>query len=472
MPSIRRTRTLDRLRKGLALPSPAVIVVTGGPRTGKSSALRAVLGQDRTGQEIGRHLIAVRGAPGPTSRHLRVLADTLRRGGIGGEHPCTSWSEGFEPLREALEGDRVPRVLILDEVHHLHHGSPELGLALARLWTGARARALPLRLVLVSSDSTAVDQLVGEGGPLESADPHTVTVDDLSTAEIREHLDGWSPRDRFLLQACLGRSPSTIGLVDPDVRLSTNLHRLVFDPEGRLHGQPIRHLERRIQKPRRYVGILGAMAEGAQDWRSIHAANPAFSSGNQLAPYMSTLQDLGWVEAERSLDAPPRARKRRYHIADPLVAFWYGVVEPALGILLEGKSAASTWRGVLAGRRFARHASAVFPRALHRVLAENGDDLVGARARQIGGLWGDGYDLAVAGTLRNGAALYGTAVWGRIATVADAAAVHGHMRATRYGFGREARLRVVFAAAGATEGLTRAVARDELLLVVPLEKAF
>lgn len=469
MPSILRTRTLDRLREGLALPSPAVIVVRGGPRTGKSSALRAVLGE---GGELGRRVLAVRGAAGPTSRHLRVLADTLSRGGIDGEHPCTSWTDGFQSLLHALEQDHMPRVLILDEVHHLHRGSPEFGLALARLWSGARARALPLRLVLASWDSTALDQLVGERGPLESADPHTVAVDDLSTVEIRRHLAGWSPRDRFLLQACLGCSPSTIGLVDPDVRLSTNLQRLVFDPEGRLHGQPIQRLERRIQKPRRYVGILGAMADGARDWGSIHDANPAFGSGNQLAPYLSTLQDLGWVEAERSLDAPPRARKRRYHITDPFVAFWYGVVEPALGTLLEGRSSAAVWRRVLSGRRFARHASAVLPRALHRVLAESGDMLVGARARQIGGLWGDGYDLAVAGTLRTGAALYGTAVWGRIATVADAELLRRHMRATRYGFGREARLRVVFAAAGATEALQRSVARDELLRVIPLEKAF
>ena len=395
----------------------------------------------------------------------------LRRGGIVGDPPEISWTAHFDALLESMEADRVPRVIVLDEVHHLHRAAPDFGPALAHLWGRARSRALPLHLVLASSDTATLDALSGEGGPLDAAEPHTVLVEDLSSADIREHLASWSPRDRFLLQACLGRSPATIGLVDPDVRLSTNLQRLVVDPDGPLHDRPTRRLERLVQRPERYAGILAAMAEGARDWRAIHEANPTFTSGNQLAPYLATLQKLGWVESEQSLDAAARARKRRYYLADPFVAFWYGVVEPALGPLLEGTPPASVSRVALGGQAFARHVSAVLPRALRRVI-QDGDSLLGARARRIGGLWGEGYDLPLAGTLRTGAALYAETVWGRIATAADAEAVHRQMRATRFGFGREARLRVVFTSAGATEPLVRRVARDELLRVIPLEKAF
>lgn len=460
------------LTEGLALPGPAVVLVHGRPGVGKSWALREVLAEGAPDHAPPWEALAMRGTAGPAARHLRAFAALLERRGIAHDALEPSWAAHFDALMDEMEGDRAPRVLVLDEVHHLDRAAADFRPALARLWSRARARGLPFHLVLATHDSAALEALTGAEGPLESAEPHLIEVDDLTTAEIRAHLEGWSPRDRFLAQACLGRSPSTIGLVDPDVRLSTNLQRLVFDPDGPLHERPTHDLERRVQRPERYAGILAALAEGARDWRSIHEANPTFTSGNQLAPYLATLQSLGWVDSERSLDAAARARKRRYFISDPFVAFWHGVVEPVLGPLLEGAPLTSVVRGALAGPAFARHASSVLPRALRRVIAEDGDALVGARARQIGGLWGEGYDLPLAGTLRTGAALYATTVWGRIATVADADAVHRQMRATRFGFGREARLRVVFAASGATEPLMRRVARDELFRVVPLEKAF
>jgi hypothetical protein len=78
----------------------------------------------------------------------------------------------------------------------------------------------------------------------------------------------------------------------------------------------------------------------------------------------------------------------------------------------------------------------------------------------------------VAGTLRNGTAVYGRGVWGRAATVADADGLMRQMKATRFGFGREARLRVIFAGAGASEPLLRRAARDDLLTLVPLDAMF
>lgn len=333
------------------------------------------------------------------------------------------------------------------------------------LWTGARARALPLHVVVVGPDDPSFDTLLNE--LFEGADARHVPVGPLSGAEVRAHLPEWSPAERYVLGACLGGSPETLGRVDPTVRAATNLQRLVVDPEGELHGLPPRRLAEQFQKPARYAGVVRALAAGAREWGEIRRADPSFPSGNQLAPYLATLQETGWVEASRSLDAAPDSRKRRYRLADPFTAFWYAVVEPAVARLLEGDGVAGVWREL----PVERHASRRFPDACLQALARRGADFLPVAAREAGGLWGDGYDLPVAGTLTNGAAVYGVCAWEQ-ATAADADRATAQMRATRYGFGRQARIRLVFTAAPPDETLVRRAARDPLIRIVGLESLF
>lgn len=458
---IRRPRLEEALQRALAQPAPALVVVRGRPESGVSALLRHVAASS------DRPVAALSATPGTGESHRTRFAEALARQGTAVEvDGPPEWDALVDALLDDLDRRRDARVLVIDDAPGLGGSAAEAGRVVARLWTGARSRALPLHLVLASTRQGDLDALLGQA--LEGADPHVVEVGPVRGDELREHLPDWSPDDRYLIQACLGSSVATLGRVDPGIRAATNLQRLVVDPEGPLHGRPPRRLREMVQKPERYTGVLVALARGARDWGQIRRANPAFRSGNQLAPYLSTLQDLGWVESERSLDAAPESRRRRYGPVDPFTAFWYGVVEPALGRLLEGEPAGRVWRDLPVDL----HAAHQFPGACRRALVERGADVLPVAAREAGGLWGDGYELPVSGTLRNGAAVYGRCVWGRPATVADADTTTRHMRATRYGFGRQARLPTLFTAGGVTEPLVRRAARDPLLHLVPLTALF
>ena len=243
-----------------------------------------------------------------------------------------------------------------------------------------------------------------------------------------------------------------------------------MDPEGPLHDRVPRRLRELVQKPDRYAAVLGALADGARDWGEIRGATPAFTEGNQIAPYLSTLESAGWIRKRESLDAPARSRRRRYALVDPLAGFWYAVVEPVLGDLLSGRPPRTLWDAALADRAetFIRNR---IPSLVREALRE-GPGPFPVAARRLGALWGEGYDLEVAGTLRNGAAIYGACVLDRRATVDDAARLTAHMRATRYGFGREGRIRVLFTMDGATTALTRRAARDHLLMLADVSGMF
>lgn len=464
MPWIERPDIEARLRRALEAPGPVLVTVTGPSRSGVSGLLRRV----RSGSEP-RRIAFTATLAAPPLRLERATA-AWHRAGVRAEGSPT-WASLVSALLDTLRADRAPTVVVLDDAPRLIDTDDEAAAALATLWTGARAHALPLYLVLAGHDEDAVSRWIDDA--LAGASPQAVRVPPVRIDELAHHLPGWPAHERFLIRACLGSRMETLGRVDPGLRATTNLLRLVVDLDGPLHGLPPRRLREQFQKPERYTGILTALAEGAVEWGEIRRANPAFRSGNQLAPYLSALQDHDWVRAERSLDAAPGSRGRRYRLGDAFTAFWYAVAEPARDRLLAGDSPARVARELTLDGHLAR----TFPSLCRAALLEGVVDprltrRIPVRAREIGGLWGTDYDLPVSGTLRNGAVVYGTGVWGRTANEADADEALAGLRATRYGFGRESRLVLLITTKGATEGLARRVARDHRLLLVPLQSLF
>jgi len=77
-------------------------------------------------------------------------------------HGPTSWVESFDALLREIDRRRRPWVLILDRLATLLAASPEMASALGHLWTGARARGLPLHLVLVSDTDAVLDPLLAD----------------------------------------------------------------------------------------------------------------------------------------------------------------------------------------------------------------------------------------------------------------------------------------------------------------------
>jgi hypothetical protein len=230
-------------------------------------------------------------------------------------------------------------------------------------------------------------------------------------------------------------------------------------------------LQRALQSAGRYASVLRSLALGAREWADILAGTPDLATGGQLAPYLSKLQQLGLVAAEASLDARAGSRSRRYRIVDPFVSFWHRFVLPSLSELADGRGA-EVWRRHIRPR-LEDHAAQLFPRACRDYLTHHAHGRLPATARTLGGLWGDGYDIEPAGTLRTGAAFYGRTFWerGRI-TEAEDESLQEEVSHTRYGYGKEARLRVLFSTGGFAPGLLRRVARSDLMHLITLDDLF
>jgi hypothetical protein len=363
-------------------------------------------------------------------------------------------------------GEPPPFVLVLDDAHRLgaaRAAVPPMVRAFAR---DLQRRSTPFHLVLAGTEPVgmaelaALDSAAGAGLELED-----IVLGPLSPREIAPLVARWSPMERLTGWSILGGHPRRLASLPPRITLAAAVRDLVLDPDGPLHRAVPDLLERTFQSPSRYAAVLRGIAAGARSWGGIAASAPELEGGARLGPYVKGLQDRGLLEVRNSLDARPGSRARRYDLPDPLVRFWFTHVLPSLAELGAG-GAARIWEEEVRPR-LPLHVSSLLPRAARSWLERDAAPVLGAVAREAGALWGIEHEVELAGILRNGAAAYGLCRWDEAPlSEDDLDRLDGQLRATRYGFARETRHRILVGRGAMTDGLRSRVARNPTVHVV------
>ncbi len=376
--------------------------------------------------------------------------------------PVRDWAALLDAVLASTEPGSAPTVLVLDDAHHLDGARARIGAPLADALRRARAEGRLVHVVAVSHEPLHFVEALSDGfheGPLE--------VGPLPFRAARPLLPGATAVDQLRAYAIFGGIPRALAQVDPTASLTANVRRCFLESEAPLGDALAGWLERDVQNPMRYHAILAALSHGDADWGRVHDAVPDVGRSGQLAPYVHRLRELGLARVRRSLDAPPRSRSRRYAPADPLLAFWYGTIRPVLASRTptggpdDRRRANAEWQ-TLVRPQVDRHTARVFPLVCRQFMRYDAMEVFGTGGREVGSLWGAGYDIPVAGILRSGAAFYGVCFWDPV-RVRDAPleALDTQIRETRYGFGRERRLRLLFSRHRPPHRLAREVFRRE-----------
>lgn len=465
---VERPQISRELNRALGAATPHILALRGLSGSGRRELLRAALSElgDHAAEPIGPTLW-FEALPQPDSLRRRNLRALLADQGIA--PPPSEGRDAHDallmPLAEHAEQTRRRVTLVIGAAQRVVGEEGGWSRALVGLWSRARARALPLSIILLLDP----DSVLPTGADGRAMEAHTVHVSDLDPLEIRALLPRWPALERFLLRATLGTRSGRLAHLDRRAGLATNLQHLVLQPGGPLAHEILGQLKSALHRQERYVGVLDALAHGQVDWGTIRAHVPELAPGSTLGPYMKTLEAQGWVVVEHSLDARPGSRRRRYRLIDPFVGFWMRSISARLGAL-RLQSPTQFWgsHGAAALDAAARHTLA--PAIHERLMLEPAP--LGVPARETGALWGEGYDLPIAGTLVNGGAFYGDVIWGRPAQVADLERLEAQLRLTRYGFGRETRLRVLFVDRPAPEALVRRAARSEQVALIEIDDLF
>jgi hypothetical protein len=475
-----RTREAELLRRELRSAPPSLTVLVGPEGSGKAGAVTLAL----------RGLDAVRywAAPLAEADQRALFVERLGRwrdaphagaaagGGVAPDarQPLpgdADWPRIFDHILARLAERAAPLLLVLEEFPHLVEARTKLLGEIQRFWGSVRSRGYPLHLVLAGPPHPALDRITSVDGGWGGGGVRMISLDPLSYREVGALFPAYTPRLRLTAWTVFGGLPRHVRACDPDVTLATNIRQSFLTPGAPLLREGYELLLRRFQTVARYASLLRSLARGRRDWSSILADAPEFATGGQMAPYLARLQDVGLVHGETSLDARPQSRSRRYRIADPFVWFWYRFVLPNLTDIEDGRGP-EVWRRAVRPQLDA-HAAAVFPIACREYLSRYAEGRLPATTRELGGLWGVDHDIDPAGTLRTGSAVYGKTFWGRgrIPESADEA-LQAELRRTRYGFGKEVRLRLLFSTDGFSPGLVRRVARSDAIYLIGPDELF
>jgi hypothetical protein len=316
--------------------------------------------------------------------------------------------------------------------------------------------------------------LVGRGTGLPEPPDTPVTlrlrVQPLSFRAALPHLPGKDAVDRIQAYSVFGGFPAHLLQLDPQTTLATNLRRAVLEPGAPLARTGLDLLERSLQTPARYVALLATLAHGETEWGGLHAGVRDLTASGQVAPYLQRLEEMGIIEVRRSLDASPRSRSRRYRLLDPFVAFWFRFLLPELDRLGTEEGPGLVSEAIRP--RLDDHVATVFPEICRQFMGNDVMEYLAVNARELGSLWGDGYEVPVSGILSSGVPFYGKALWHKTPAANVLTRLDQEIRETRYGFGRELRLRAIFSPHPFPRGLERRIAsRQDGILVGPRQLA-
>jgi uncharacterized protein len=360
-------------------------------------------------------------------------------------------------------------ILALDEFPYLVGGNPALPSIMQKFWDSKVAETGALKIVLCGSLIAQMEELLAERNPLYGRKTLAREILPMSLREAAEFVPEWEPADQITLFSILGGIPYYLSMCEPSQSLAENVQRLFLAPSAPLQEEPEFLLRSEVNEPRRYASITAAIADGATKPSEIVARVPGLKEATQLSPYLLRLQQMRVIARERSLDADEHSRNLKYSLQDPLFRFWHRFVRTNLGTLGRGFGF-DVWT-----RNIQPHLNEYMGPAFETVardhLRDHAQERFGVPASEIGRIWGNDFEIDIAGHLLDGAAVFGECKWeNTLIGESIRKRLEECIAKTRYAEEARARHLVFFARKGFSDELRKAAETDAGIQLIDLEE--
>jgi uncharacterized protein len=336
---------LVRAARAAASGDPQLIVVWGRRRVGKTFLLSHFAG-DRRAVFFGATQQA-------QAVELARLADAVRRG--LGEQAASLAGGGFTSWEAALRffaalAHEEPLTVVLDEVPYLVASTPGFASIVQAVWDHMPA-GNRLTLVLCGSAVAMMEAMIGARGALRGRPTLTLRLSPLDPLQARAFIPDLEPASFVEAYAACGGYPLHLRAWNPDRSTEVNLLGLAGTAGGILLEDAAAMLAEEVTHPGGHMRVLAAVGRGRTRFAEIAA-----ESDQRVEHPLDILSRAGLIARVLPVGSP-RGARASYEIADPYLAFWFGVLYSDIPQIEEGQGSA-----VLNRRNpsWQRHLGAVF----------------------------------------------------------------------------------------------------------------
>ncbi len=326
-----REREIDQLRE-LANKPPALVILRGRRRVGKTFLLRVALTGDR--------VIHLQAEEQPRALQLEALARECS-GLLPGAPPLAfaNWGEALQFIVDQALGSG-PLAVVLDEFQYLAASDQALVSTIQRVWDQWDSNKVPVMLVLSGSALSFMEGLLGGAKPTYGRSVYRPLLLPLTYRDSAAFAAAGASPDQLIERfAVVGGTPQYQRWARSRP-LGRVIAETILPPDAPLHSDP-EHLVRQeegIREPGPYFGALQAIAQG---YTATSAIAGRLEVKQQLASqFLSRLEKLGYVGRIEPLEPGGKAAARGYwRISDPYFRFWFRNVFPNRSRLARGRIA-------------------------------------------------------------------------------------------------------------------------------------
>ena len=325
--------------------TPQMVVVWGRRRVGKTFLLSHFVGNRRAvffgatqqaeAVELGRLTDAVRRGLGEQTADL-----------AGGRF--TSWEAALRFF--AALASEEPLTVVLDEVPYLAASTPGFASIVQAVWDHVPA-GTQLTLVLCGSAIGMMEAMIGAHGALRGRPTLTLRLSPLDPVHAQAFIPALEPAAFVEAYAACGGYPLHLKAWDPDRSTEANLLELAGAAGGILLEDAASMLAEELTSPGGYTRVLAAVGRGRTRFAEIAA-----ESGQRVERPLEILIRAGLISRVIPVGAP-RGARANYEIADPYLAFWFGVLYSDIPQIEAGQGSAVLNRK---NPSWQRHLGAVF----------------------------------------------------------------------------------------------------------------
>lgn len=304
-----------------------------------------------------------------------------------------NWQYALQRAATLAKEQRM--ALFIDEVTYLMDVNPDFVPVLQKAWDHHLSKS-NIMLALCGSQMGMIQKhLLAYDAPLFGRATVQMNLQPLRYFTTREFFPHYTPVERMIIYSIWGGVPAYWERLNTDLSISDNLKNLLKPSNTWMLDEAKLLLQDFMNDPHNYVGIMRAIAHGAQTYGEI-SLRTGLSTGH-TSRYLSLLRDTGFVARRLPvIETSPDSRRGRYFMTDAYLRFHYRFLSQYQSQLALGHQAQllSTIEKDLPD--FIRHNT--WPELCQEwLLSASAHDELPLRVLEVGGEWKRKFLIDVAG---------------------------------------------------------------------------